>query len=91
MNILPLMKGQYGLVYLAKYPTSTVSVIDLSSESTRTCLCGMKAPDGVFCLCEKLYPVLLSMGHLFKHEFQSIIEQRCFPQLSVAIDGAGRA
>jgi len=51
----------------------------------------MKAPDGVFCLCEKLYHVLLSVGHLFKREFQSIIEQRCFPQLSVAIDGAGRA
>jgi len=88
---LPLIKGHYGLVYLATYPISTVSVIDMSSESTRTCLCGMKAPDGVFCLCEKLYHVLLSVGHLFKREFQSMIEQRCFPQLSVAIDGAGRA
>ncbi len=88
-----LIKGQYGLVYLATYPISTVSVIDLSSESTRTCLYGMKAPEGVSCLCAELYHVLLqlSVGHLFKREFQSIIGQRCLPQVSVAFDGAGRA
>ncbi len=82
-----------GFVYLATYPISIVSVIDLSSESTRTCLYGMKAPDGVSCLCAKFYHVLLrlSVGRLFKREFQSNIGQRCFPQLSVAIDGAGRA
>ena len=39
-----------GLFILQPYPISIVSVIDLSSESTCTCLYGMKAPDGVFCL-----------------------------------------
>ena len=53
--------GQYGLVSLATYPISTVSVIDVSSESTRTCLCGMKAPDGVSCLFKKFYHVLLRL------------------------------
>ena len=58
-DILLLIKGQYGLVSLATYPISTLSVIDLSSESTCTCLCSIKAPDGIFCLFEKLYHVLL--------------------------------
>ncbi len=77
-TILPLIQGQYGLVSLATYPISTVSVIDMSSESSCTRLCSMKAPDGVSCLFEKLYHVLvrLSVGHLFKQQFQSINE-RC--------------
>ena len=58
-DILLLIKGQYGLVSLATYPISTLSVTDLSSESTCTCLCSIKAPDGIFCLFEKLYHVLL--------------------------------
>ena len=61
-NILLLIKGQYGLVSLAIYPISTLSVIDLSSESTCTCLCSIKAPDGIFCLFEKLYHVLLRLS-----------------------------
>ncbi len=35
---------------------------DLSSESTCTCLCSIKAPDGIFCLFEKLYFVFLRLS-----------------------------
>ncbi len=61
-DILLLIKGQYGLVSLATYPISPLSVIDLSSESICTCLCSIKAPDGIFCLFEKLYHVLLRLS-----------------------------
>ncbi len=62
MNILPLSQGQYGLVSLATYPISPLSVMDLSSEPTCTYLYGMKAPDGVSYLFEKLYHVLLRLS-----------------------------
>ena len=80
-NILLLIQGRSGLVSLVAYPLSTVSVIDVSSESTCTCLCGMKARDGICCLFNDIYHVLLRLpvGLLFKVGFQSIIEQRCFP------------
>ncbi len=60
-DILLLIKGQYGLVSLAKYPISTLSVIDLTSESPCTCLRSMKAFDGI-CLFEKIYHVLLRLS-----------------------------
>ena len=60
--MLLLIKGQYGLSFLATYPISTLSVNDLSSESTCTCLCSIKAPDGIFCLFEKLYFVFLRLS-----------------------------
>ena len=80
-NLLLLMQGLSGLVSLVAYPLSTVSVIHVSSESTCTCLCGMKARDGICCLFNDIYHVLLRLpvGLLFKVGFQSIIEQRCFP------------
>ena len=80
-NILLLIQGRSGLVSLVAYPLSTVSVIHVSSESTCTCLCGMKARDGICCLFNDIYHVLLRLpvGLLFKVGFQSIIEQRCFP------------
>jgi len=59
---LPLIQGQYGLVSLATYPISPLSVIDLSSESTCICLCSIKAPAGIFCLFDKLYHVLLRLS-----------------------------
>ena len=70
-NLLLLIQGRSGLVYLVGYPLSTMSVIDVSSETTCTCLCGMKARDGVFCLFKKVYHVLLRLpvGHLFKRGF----------------------
>ena len=52
----------------------------------------MKARDGVFCLFEKVYHVLLrlTVGHLFNAipvDYRAAV----FPKKSVAIDGAGRA
>jgi len=92
-DILLLIKGEDGPVYSATYPISTVSVIDVSSGSTCTCLCGMKAPDGVFCLFEKLYNVLLRQysptqpkrGHAVLQPnsrwlarlFQLVVKRRC--------------
>ena len=48
-----MIEGQYGLVSLAVYPTS----------STCTCMCGMKAHDGIFCLFEKLYHPKHGVSH----------------------------
>ena len=70
-DILLLIKGQYGLVSLATYPISPLSVIDLSSESICTCLCSIKAPDGIFCLFEKLYHLAAAVcwGRLWRPLF----------------------
>ncbi len=47
-----LIKGQFGLVSLATYRISTLSMIHLTSDSTCTCLCSIQAPGGIFCLFE---------------------------------------
>ena len=65
MNVRLLIQGRSGLVSLLAHPLSTVSVIDVSSESACTCLCGVKTGDGVFCLFKKVYHVLqLGLGDI---------------------------
>ena len=53
-NILLLIQGRSGLVSLVAYALSTMSVLEVSSEPTCTCLCGMKARDGIFCLLNEV-------------------------------------
>ncbi len=61
-----------------------MSVIDVSCESTCICLYGMKAPDGVSCLFEKLYHVINDLGLIvFSHHVVSVSRHHTQQQVSL--------